>query len=111
MSPLQALSRIQHTIALCLFSYSNTVPVTFANSSLIFNPYGSDESRTYPTYFLSLFGKIRSYGDPRPCKIIKAGKTDMTVEFDEPQFAPCPGQILVLYNGNDNVVAGGTITA
>ncbi len=57
------------------------------------------------------FGKIRSYGDPRPCKIVEAGKTDMTIDFDEPQFAPCPGQTLVLYNGNDNVVAGGTITA
>jgi len=33
----------------------------------------------------------------------------MTVEFDEPQFAPCPGQRLVLYNKDDNIVAGGTI--
>ena len=56
-----------------------------------------------------LDGKIRSYGDPRPCKIIGAGKTDMTVEFDEPQFAPSPGQRLVLYNEQNNIVAGGTI--
>ncbi len=76
------------------------------------------------------FGKIRSYGDPQPCKLIDIGlrqalvsaeseagagqssrETDMTVEFDRPQFAPCPGQRLVLYNSNDNIVAGGTISA
>ena len=56
-----------------------------------------------------LYGKIRSYGDPRPCKIIKVGETDMTVEFDEPQFAPCPGQKLVLYAADDHLVAGGAI--
>jgi tRNA-specific 2-thiouridylase len=56
-----------------------------------------------------LLGKIRSYGDPRPCRVVKAGELDMTIEFDEPQFAPCPGQRLVLYNSNDNLVAGGTI--
>ena len=54
-------------------------------------------------------GKIRSYGDPAPCRIIETGKTDVTVEFDEPRFAPCPGQRLVLYNGDDNIIAGGTI--
>jgi tRNA U34 2-thiouridine synthase MnmA/TrmU len=33
----------------------------------------------------------------------------MTVEFDQPQFAPSPGQKLVLYDQNDYIVAGGTI--
>jgi tRNA-specific 2-thiouridylase len=56
-----------------------------------------------------VYGKIRSYGDPQPCKVTNVGQTNMAVEFDEPQFAPCPGQRLVLYNGNDNVIAGGTI--
>ena len=56
------------------------------------------------------YGKIRSYCDLRPCKVIEVGETDMTVEFDEPQFAPCPGQKLVLYNSADNIVAGGTIS-
>ncbi len=56
-----------------------------------------------------MFGKIRSYGDPQPCKLIDAGETNMTVEFDQPQFAPCPGQKLVLYNNKDNIIAGGTI--
>jgi hypothetical protein len=27
-----------------------------------------------------------------------------------PQFAPCPGQRLVLYNSDDNIVVGGTIS-
>jgi len=58
-----------------------------------------------------LFGKIRSYGDPQPCKLIDITETDITVEFDKPQFAPCPGQKLVLYNSDDNIVTGGTISA
>ena len=57
----------------------------------------------------NFFGKIRSYGTPQRCSLINLSQTDMTVEFDEPQFAPCPGQKLVLYNGDDNIVAGGTI--
>jgi tRNA-specific 2-thiouridylase len=56
-----------------------------------------------------LYGKIRSYGEPRPCRLIDVEQTGMTVEFDEPQFAPCPGQRLVLYNEDDNIIAGGTI--
>lgn len=57
-----------------------------------------------------LYGKIRSYSDPQPCKLIAADKNAITVEFDQPQFAPCPGQRLVLYNHNDNIIAGGTIS-
>jgi tRNA-specific 2-thiouridylase len=56
-----------------------------------------------------LFGKIRSYGDPRPCRLVNLMPDGMTVEFDEPQFAPCPGQRLVLYDNRENVVAGGVI--
>jgi tRNA-specific 2-thiouridylase len=55
------------------------------------------------------FGKIRSYVDSHPCKLIEVNKQTMTVEFDQPQFAPCPGQRLVLYNTKDYIVAGGTI--
>jgi tRNA-specific 2-thiouridylase len=57
------------------------------------------------------FGKIRSYGVPRPCRIVDVDEVTMTVEFDEPQFAPSPGQKLVLYDSGDNIVAGGTISA
>jgi len=57
------------------------------------------------------FGKIRSYGDPQPCKLINVNKTAMTIEFDLPQFAACPGQRLVLYNKDDNIIAGGIISA
>ncbi len=57
------------------------------------------------------FGKIRSYGDPRPCKVVEVSETELTVDFNEPQFAPCPGQKLVLYNQAGQVVAGGTIVS
>jgi len=56
-----------------------------------------------------LNGKIRSYGDPAPCKLTGLDQDEITVEFDEPRFAPCPGQKLVLYNQDENIVAGGTI--
>ncbi|MHC4310172.1 MAG: aminomethyltransferase beta-barrel domain-containing protein, partial [Planctomycetota bacterium] len=55
------------------------------------------------------FGKIRSYGDPKPCRIVDVSEAALTVEFDEPQFAPCPGQKLVLYDSDDCIIAGGTI--
>jgi len=58
-----------------------------------------------------LFGKIRSYGEPQDCKLIDITETDITVEFDQPQFAPSPGQRLVLYNSDDNIIAGGIISA
>jgi tRNA-specific 2-thiouridylase len=58
-----------------------------------------------------MFGKIRSYGEPQPCTLATVGRAGLTAEFDRPQFAPCPGQRLVLYNGDDNIVAGGTIAA
>jgi len=58
---------------------------------------------------VKLFGKIRSYGEPQPCRIVEATPDRVTVEFDRAQFAPCPGQRLVLYDEQDNVVAGGTI--
>ncbi len=56
-----------------------------------------------------LYGKIRSYGKGSKCSIVEAGQASVTVRFDEAQFAPCPGQKLVLYDDDDNVVAGGTI--
>ena len=56
-----------------------------------------------------LYGKIRSYGDPRPCRVAAVSESGITVEFDEPQFAPSAGQKLVLYDNSDYVVAGGPI--
>lgn len=56
-----------------------------------------------------VFGKIRSYGEPALCRIAGLGGNMITVEFGEPQFAPCPGQRLVLYDKHDNIIAGGTI--
>lgn len=56
-----------------------------------------------------VFGKIRSYGDPQPCEIRQCADDLLRVEFSEPQFAPCPGQKLVLYDERDHVLCGGTI--
>ena len=57
-----------------------------------------------------VYGKIRSYGDPQPCKVVNASREHIAAEFDQAQFAPCPGQKLVLYDTADNIVAGGTIS-
>jgi len=57
-----------------------------------------------------LAGKIRSYGPPKPCRVVQVSSAAVTVEFDQAQFAPCPGQKLVLYDAGGWVVAGGTIT-
>jgi len=57
-----------------------------------------------------MFGKLRSYGQPQPCTLTSVEQAGLTVEFERPQFAPCPGQRLVLYNKADNIVAGGTIS-
>jgi len=57
-----------------------------------------------------LLGKIRSYGDGAPCTINEVGNNTIAVEFDDPQFAPCPGQRLVLYDERGFVAAGGAIS-
>ena len=56
-------------------------------------------------------GKIRSYGDPNPCRIVTASEDQLEVDFDQDVFAPCPGQRLVLYADDDSIIAGGVIVA
>jgi len=56
-----------------------------------------------------LGGKVRSYGAIELCNVAEVGKNHLVVEFDEPQFAPTPGQHLVLYDERGRIVAGGTI--
>jgi len=58
-----------------------------------------------------LYGKIRSYGEPAACEVVHFDGREVVVQFDEPQFAPTPGQHLVLYDACDAVVAGGVICA
>jgi|GEM_PF-68554 len=53
--------------------------------------------------------KIRSYGTAQPCRLLEYSGTQILVGFERPQFAPCPGQKLVLYDENGCIVAGGTI--
>ncbi len=59
----------------------------------------------------SLFGKVRSYGQAYPCQVIEFSEENLTVRFDQPVFAPCPGQKLVLYDENENITTGGTIVS
>jgi tRNA-specific 2-thiouridylase len=56
-----------------------------------------------------LHGKLRSYGPTHPCEVTEIADDGFTVHFNKLQFAPCPGQKLVLYNDTEDVVAGGTI--
>jgi len=56
-----------------------------------------------------LLGKIRSYGPPHPCTVADVSSAEIAVEFDQPQFAPAPGQRLVLYNDTGQVIGGGEI--
>lgn len=56
-----------------------------------------------------LSGKIRSYTPPATCRVEDVSGSGFSVEFDQPQFAPAPGQHLVLYDSSENVVAGGEI--
>jgi tRNA-specific 2-thiouridylase len=58
-----------------------------------------------------LQGKIRSYSPPAACTVTAMDDTGLQVRFSTPQFAPTPGQHLVLYDGHQRVVAGGDIQA
>jgi len=58
-----------------------------------------------------LWGKVRSLGEPAPCTVLSLSDATLSVEFDEPQFAPAPGQRLVLYDAQGAIVAGGVIEA
>ena len=57
----------------------------------------------------ALLGKTRSIGEPQPCRIAEIAEDNLEVCFDEPVFAPAPGQHLVLYDDQENVVAGGVM--
>jgi len=56
-----------------------------------------------------MYGKIRSYGEPQSCELIEVNETQIVIEFDQPQFAPCPGQRVVLYDEREHIIAGGVI--
>lgn len=53
--------------------------------------------------------KVRSMMKDQPAEISFAGNGTIRVEYDEPQWAPAPGQSAVFYNG-DIVIGGGIIS-
>jgi tRNA-specific 2-thiouridylase len=57
----------------------------------------------------NLFGQIRSPGQASACTVVEVGPEAILVEFAAPQFGPCSGQRLVLYDEDGLVAAGGTI--
>ncbi len=56
-----------------------------------------------------LFGKIRSRGEASSCRVAQTTADTLDVVFDTAQFAPTPGQHVVLYDDRGYVVAGGMI--
>lgn len=56
-----------------------------------------------------LFGKTRSRGEPSPLKITGLQGDKIQACFDKPQFAPAPGQCLVVYDQRGMVAGGGVI--
>ena len=59
---------------------------------------------------VALWGKVRSVGEPQPCTIKAMENDTLEVVFDRPILAPAAGQHLVLYDAEENLVAGGVIT-
>lgn len=64
--------------------------------------------RNAPVLAGNISAQIRLGHKGAPAHIVNIGNDDITVAFDEPQFASTPGQILVLYDG-DGVVASAVI--
>jgi len=60
---------------------------------------------------VALYGKLRSYSEPSACTVVQTNEDSLTAMFEQPQFAPTPGQHLVLYDEAGRVVAGGEIVA
>ncbi|NOX20775.1 MAG: tRNA 2-thiouridine(34) synthase MnmA [Nitrospirae bacterium] len=52
--------------------------------------------------------RIRSMMKDEPARLVKTGPASCFIEFDEPQWAPAPGQAAVFYK-HDIVIGGGTI--
>ena len=57
---------------------------------------------------MKVTARIRYNHNKAKAKVTKTGKDSVRVDFDEPQFAPTPGQAVVFYKG-DVVLGGGWI--
>jgi len=58
----------------------------------------------------TLWGKVRSVGEPKECVVTVVSGEEIRVSFASPVHMPAPGQHLVLYTEDGAVVIGGTIT-
>lgn len=56
-----------------------------------------------------VWAKIRSSGRPRQAEVIEFTDSILHVRFDEPVFAPAPGQHLVIYDDAGLILGGGEI--
>ena len=56
-----------------------------------------------------LWGKVRAPGPLTPCTVERLEGDELRCRFDTPVFAPAPGQHLVLYGEEGNVVVGGGV--
>lgn len=54
-------------------------------------------------------GKTRSRSPLAPCRIVKLDDAELSVAFEQPQFAPAPGQRLALYREDVLVVSGAIV--
>ena len=98
------IDNIKHSITVAErnFAFSRTVKANRLN--ILSGEYLSNKQRV-------LLGKTRYQADLKQCKITELENTNITVEFNEPIFAPTQGQRLVLYSDDGIVVAGGVIRA
>lgn len=58
---------------------------------------------------MRVLAKVRYSAKPAWCTIAMSGENEVRVEFDEPQRAVTPGQAVVFYDENYDIVIGGGI--
>lgn len=84
-------------------------PVLFKNALYAYGAHwiaGAPPRREFP---LACFARIRYRQPLQECAVSVGEKGELTVSFSEPQRAVTPGQSIVLYDGDGDVLGGGVI--